>query len=85
MIKKYFNITGPEKLTSNKFWTKKNVLNREKYMFYVISQALLTELNPHNEKYTIKDIADWEDVQFKKISTYPNIISDKEVEKFNKK
>jgi uncharacterized protein with ParB-like and HNH nuclease domain len=85
LIKKYFNITGPEKLTSSKFWTKKNVLNREKYMFYVISQALLTELNPHNEKYTIKDIADWEDVQFKKISTYSNIIPDKEVEKFNKK
>ena len=46
-------------------------MNREKYMFYVISQALLTELNPHNEKYVIKDIADWKDIEFKKDFNLP--------------
>ena len=33
------------KITSNEYWTIKNIENREKYIFHILSQALLINLD----------------------------------------
>jgi uncharacterized protein with ParB-like and HNH nuclease domain len=62
-IQKKYSITGPEKLTNEK-WTDKNVLNREKYIFHILSQALLIHIDPHDEGYEIYDFVEWDDFEW---------------------
>ncbi len=63
-IKNTFSISGPEKLTSNEYWTIKNIENREKYIFHILSQALLINLDPHNFGYKVYDFVDWDNFEF---------------------
>mgnify|MGYP001220500844 CR=1 FL=1 len=58
-IQTKFSITGPEELKKG-YWTEENIKNREKYLFHVLSQALLVKLDPHDFNYKIYDFVDWD-------------------------
>ena len=39
-------------------------MNREKYIFHILSQALLINLDPHNFGYKVYDFVDWDNFEF---------------------
>ena len=47
------------KLKDSKFFTLDHIIQREKIIFHILSQALLTKFDPHDVGYSFKEIINW--------------------------